>query len=85
MSGHKKDIVIPATDGRVAIYGGRWGGGERQPYSNVHGDYYEDYSHGARLVSQQITVDGRPMSLSDALADPALRPLLTQHSGNFSY
>ncbi len=85
VSGHKKDIVIPARDGRVAIYGGRWGGGERQSYSNIHGDYYEDYSHGARLISEQITVDGRPMSLSDALADPALRPLLTQHSGNFSY
>jgi peptidoglycan hydrolase-like protein with peptidoglycan-binding domain len=85
VSGHKKDIVIPATDGRVAIYGGRWGGGERQPYSNVHGDYYEDYSHGARLISRQITVDGRPMNLSEALADPALRPMLTQHRGNFGY
>ncbi len=81
VSGHKKDLVIPARDGRVAIYGGRWpAGGRVQSYSNVHGASYEDYSHGARLVSQQITVDGRNMTLQDALADPSLRDLLTSSS-----
>lgn len=87
VSGHKKDIVIPARNGRVAIYGGRWPNGERiQSYSNVHHSGYEDYSHGARLVSQQITVDGRSMSLSDALADPNLAPLFTNHrGGSFRY
>ena len=87
VSGHKKDLVIPARDGRVAIYGGRWAnGGLIQPYSNVHNNSYEDYSHGARLVSQQIVIDGRPMSLSDALADPQLAPLLTNHrGGSFRY
>ena len=87
VSGHKKDIVIPARNGRVAIYGGRWpNGGRIQSYSNVHHSGYEDYSHGARLVSQQITVDGRSMSLSDALADPNLAPLFTNHQGgSFRY
>ena len=87
VSGHKKDLVIPARNGRVAIYGGRWpNGGRIQSYSNVHHSGYEDYSHGARLVSQQITVDGRSMSLSDALADPNLAHLFTNHQGgSFRY
>ena len=78
VSGHKKDLVIPARDGRVAIYGGRWADGRRiQSYSNVHSDTYEDYSHGARLISQRVTVDGQSMTLADALADPNLRGLFT--------
>lgn len=86
VSGHKKDLVIPHRDGRVAIYGGRWeNGGRIQSYSNVHHDGYEDYSHGARLVSQQIMVDGRSMRLEEALADPALRSLFTNQSGAFRY
>jgi hypothetical protein len=86
VSGHKKDLVIPHRDGRVAIYGGRWDhGGRIQNYSNVHHDGYEDYSHGARLVSQQLTIDGQPMRLEEALADPSLRSLFTNQSGSFDY
>jgi hypothetical protein len=87
VSGHKKDLVIPHRDGRVAIYGGRWpNGGRIQDYSNVHHDGYEDYSHGARLISQAVTIDGQTMRLADALADPALASLFTNHrSGSFSY
>lgn len=51
IAGHKKDIVRPATKGRVAIYGWHYRDGKPiQPYSNVHGEYYRDYSHGLRLV-----------------------------------
>lgn len=80
LSGHKKDLVIPQKDGQVAIYGGAWPGtGKRvQPYSNLHEKTYEDYSHGARLVSQEVLVDGRPMKLSELLADPELAPLVTR-------
>lgn len=86
VSGHKKDLVIPHRDGRVAIYGGRWANGSRiQSYSNVHHDGYEDYSHGARLISQQITIDGQSMRLEDALANPSLRSLFTNQSGAFRY
>jgi putative peptidoglycan binding protein len=87
VSGHKKDLVIPHRDGRVAIYGGRWQNGSTiQPYSNVHHDGYEDYSHGVRLVSQEVMIDGRSMSLTDALADPSLASLFTNHtSGSFQY
>ena len=79
----------PATSGSrlpASLFRRRWANGERiQSYSNVHHDGYEDYSHGARLVSQQITVDGQSMRLEDALADPALRSLFTNQSGAFRY
>lgn len=78
VSGHKKDLVIPHRDGRVAIYGGRWANGTQiQDYSNVHHQGYEDYSHGARLVSQEVTIDGERMNLADVLADPELADLFT--------
>jgi hypothetical protein len=80
VSGHKKDLVIPHKDGRVAIYGGTWPGTDKrvQPYSNLHESSYEDYSHGARLVSQDVVIDGKTMKLSDVLADPNLAPLVTR-------
>lgn len=80
VSGHKKDLVIPNKEGRVAIYGGSWPGtGKRvQPYSNLHESTYEDYSHGARLVSQDVVIDGKTMKLQDVLADPNLAPLFTR-------
>lgn len=80
VSGHKKDLVIPARDGRVAIYGGSWpGSGKRiQPYSNKHFDIYADYSHGVRLVSQEVVIDGKKMKLDEVLADPNLAPLVTR-------
>lgn len=80
LSGHKKDLVIPQKDGQVAIYGGRWPGtGKRvQPYSNLHERTYEDYSHGARLVAQEVILDGQRRQLSEVLADPNLAPLVTR-------
>ena len=80
VSGHKKDLVIPNKDGKVAIYGGTWPGTDKriQPYSNLHENTYEDYSHGARLVSQDVVIDGKAMKLSDVLADPNLAPLVTR-------
>lgn len=86
VSGHKKDMVIPHSGGTLAIYGGRYADGRRiQRYNVDHDQRYEDYSHGARLVSQQIMIDGQPMQLSEALQDPNLARLFTQHRGSFSY
>ena len=86
VSGHKKDLVIPARDGRVAIYGGSWENGSQiQSYSNVHGDYYEDYSHGVRLISQDVTVDGQTMNLHDVLADPELSSLFSGFGPSANY
>lgn len=81
-AGHKKDLVLSEKlwqqPGRVAIYGWqRADGTPIQPLSTVHGARYADYSHGVRLVSQTMFVDGRPAQLLDMLADEQLGPLLS--------
>jgi len=78
-AGHKKDIIIPAPEGKVGIYGGFDAKG--QPIHNfkshAHGDFYVDYSHGARMVSNTVYVDGKPMPMDQVLRDPDLAPLLS--------
>ena len=80
-SGHMKDLVLTGRlwrfRDRVAIYG--WHRADHdpiQPLSTVHGANYADYSHGVRLVSGTILVDGAPMSIVDALEDPSLSRVL---------
>ena len=56
-----------------------------QPLFNGHEEYYEDYSHGIRMVQQACTVDGAPTTISAVLTNPALAALLsdeTTFSGN---
>jgi len=82
IAGHKKDVVLSnrlfALPDRVAIYGWhRLDGQPIQPLSTVHGARYADYSHGVRLVWNQVWIDGVPHSIYDVLADPALAPLLS--------
>jgi len=48
-----------------------------QPYSNVHGDFYVDYSHGARLVHPVAVLDGAEVKLADVMRDPALASLVS--------
>lgn len=72
-SGHKKDVVITnylAPDNpnkRVAIYG--WIQLNGQPIQGLnyfsHEDYYADYSHGIRLIANDVIVNGNPMRLQD--------------------
>jgi hypothetical protein len=81
-AGHKKDLVLTNRlrrhPDRVAIYGWHRGANSPiQPLSTVHGWRYADYSHGVRLVSTTICVDGKPMSIFDALADPGLSQVLS--------
>ncbi|MCD2344249.1 hypothetical protein LRH25_28395 [Ideonella azotifigens] len=81
-AGHKKDLVLSARlwaqPERVAIYGWRRPDGQPiQPLSTVHGARYADYSHGVRLVSQTVFVDGRAMSIFDVLADSQLAAALS--------
>lgn len=40
-----------------------------QPYSNVHGDFYVDYSHGIRFVSPLMTVEGKEMETEKVYTD----------------
>lgn len=82
-AGHKKDLVITNRlrrfPDRVAIYG--WHRSERdpiQPLSTVHGARYADYSHGVRLVSDVVYVDGEPRSMAEVLADPQLASVVSE-------
>lgn len=81
-AGHKKDIVlcelVAERPGRVAIYG--WHkreGSVVQPLSTAHSCRYADYSHGVRLVDQQMRVGSEIVRVSDALADAELAYLLS--------
>lgn len=82
VSGIKKDVVLTnkltERPDRVAIYGWHQLDGQPiQPLSTVHIDWYVDYSHGIRLVSQWAEVDGRPMRIQDVLRDEELCGLLS--------
>jgi hypothetical protein len=82
VSGDKKDVVLSnllaANAGRIAIYGWhRPTGVPIQPLSIVHGACYADYSHGIRLVSKTVLVDGNPRLISDVLHDPLLAKVLS--------
>jgi hypothetical protein len=82
ISGHKKDVVLSNrllhNPGRIAIYGWhRQSGDPIQPLSTVHGSAYADYSHGIRLVSDTVLVDGEARSIYNVLEDPELSGLLT--------
>jgi hypothetical protein len=81
-AGDKKDIVLTnrlaSRPGQVAIYGWhRTSGSPIQPLSLVHGRNYVDYSHGVRLISRQVRVDGQETTIDAVLADPELAPLLS--------
>ena len=82
LAGHKKDVVLTnrlaAKADRIAIYGWHRDPGDPiQPLSTVHGARYADYSHGVRLVWNQVTIEGRQRSIYDVLHDPRLAPVLS--------
>lgn len=72
LAGHKKDVVLSnrlnQRAGRIAIYGWHYRDGTPiQPLSTVHHAGYADYSHGIRLVSDVVIIDGRRHSVFDVL------------------
>jgi len=82
VSGDKKDVVLTnrlsTTVGRIAIYGWHRGPGDPiQPLSTVHGANYADYSHGIRLVSKMVLMDGRFRSIDDILRDASASRVLS--------
>jgi hypothetical protein len=81
-SGHKKDVVLTnrlaQAIGRIAIYGWhRLSGVPIQPLSTVHRASYADYSHGIRLVSEIVLIDGKPKSIYNVLQDPKFTNVLS--------
>ena len=80
ISGHKKDVIVSNIwkPGRVVIFGWyRPDGTYIQPKSNIHGDYYVDYSHGIRLVGPNMEVDGQSMLVEDVLESPEYASLIS--------
>lgn len=80
--GIKKDVVLSnrlkGKPHKVAIYG--WHCPSGQPIQSLyvgHVDWYVDYSHGVRLMSQRMLVDGRASNVADILNDPRLCPLVS--------
>jgi hypothetical protein len=87
IAGIKKDVVLSpivpahAKPNREAIYGWhRLNGKAIQPLYAGHVNWYVDYSHGIRLVSQTIKVNGKKMNYRDVLKDSVLRSLLSDES-----
>lgn len=82
VAGHKKDVVLTAQldarPGKVAIYGWHRRDGEPiQPLYTGHADDWVDYSHGIRLVSRVILIDGTSHDMLDVLSDTTLAGLLS--------
>lgn len=84
IAGIKKDVVITPLlalrppPPRVAIYGWhKLDGTAIQPLSLVHQATYADYSHGIRLVSNTMTVDGQTTTAQSVMSSPALCALLS--------
>lgn len=81
-AGHKKDVVLSSRlngiDGKVAIYGWHQTNGTPiQPLYIGHTDRWVDYSHGIRLVSRDVLVDGKRMDIRDVLANLDLARLFS--------
>lgn len=78
--GQKKDVVIcrDLPKGRVAIYGWHFPDGHhQQPLFTGHNDRYADYSHGIRLISPTMEVDGMLRTVASILSDPELCGLIS--------
>ncbi|OQC39784.1 MAG: hypothetical protein BWX62_00694 [Bacteroidetes bacterium ADurb.Bin037] len=83
-AGTKKDVVItrippnPSRTHHVIIYGWhRPDGTPIQPVYDGHINTYVDYSHGVRLISNKVLVNGKEYRLQELLNDPVLWPLVS--------
>jgi len=80
VSGHKKDVIYSngMKPGKVVIFGWfRPDGSFIQPKTDVHGDFFVDYSHGIRLVSRGMELNGETVDMLDVLRNPKTAGLLS--------
>jgi len=84
IAGSKKDIVISSKlrdslrKTNVTIYGWhRLDGTAIQPLYNRHLGNYVDYSHGVRLISERVIIDGKEYKYREILKDTLLHTLLS--------
>jgi hypothetical protein len=82
IAGHKKDVVVSprltTATNKVAIYGWhRTNSVAIQPLYLGHTSAWVDYSHGIRLVSQTVLLNGQRTNITALLAQPELCHLLS--------
>lgn len=84
VAGSKKDVIISNSiyvkvpPERVVIYGWHYPDGSPiQPLNSGHANTYADYSHGIRLILNQIILNGEAKSLKHILQDTVLHTLLS--------
>jgi len=67
VAGHKKDVVLaPNLTNQVAIYGWHQTNGQPiQPLYTRHSSTWTDYSHGVRLIANEVMLNGQPGRLAD--------------------
>ena len=87
IAGIKKDVILtdqlnlPSKQNKVAIYGWHQLNGKPiQPLYTGHANWYVDYSHGIRLIYEQIKVDGKWMHYAEVLKHPVLYQLLADET-----
>ena len=83
VDGDKKDVVVTTAlathTTSVAIYGWYYPDGSYiQPLYTGHGNYYADYSHGIRLISWMMTLDGITTTVPNVLQDPVNNVILSR-------
>ncbi|MDE6352132.1 MAG: hypothetical protein K2K88_03175 [Muribaculaceae bacterium] len=88
IAGHKKDIVISyllaSNHGQLFIYGWHYTEGKAiQQLHYRHWDKYVDYSHGTRLVFDEVLIDGKKYSLKQILSDPNLYAIFSDEDQPF--
>lgn len=83
IAGIKKDVVISSKimadpkPNREAIYGWHKPDGKPiQPLYTGHVNWYVDYSHGIRLVYQDIIINGKKYNYKEVLQHPEFKKLL---------
>lgn len=85
IAGIKKDVILSSRvakqPGKVVIYGWHKPDGKPiQPVYSGHVDWYVDYSHGIRIINNQVLIDGKPALFSEVLKDPILYRIFSNES-----
>ena len=81
LAGHKKDIILSdkIPKEKVIIYGWhRPDGTVVQSKSSIHSESYKDYSHGTRLISRKVIVNGKGYDIWECLGDDDIFHLLSE-------
>ena len=86
IAGIKKDVILSGRiadqPGKVVIYGWHKPDGRPiQPVYSGHVWWYVDYSHGIRLINNQVMINGKSYSFADVLQDPVLYKIFSDEKG----